>query len=186
MKKISKNKTAATYARAWFDAAKEHKKEDVVFDETKILQNSMHVDSALWSVLYAPTENNQDLVHLVDDFAQKISLSNISCEALKLIATNRRLNLLELILNEFSHIYYSEQGIVEVTVDTAVALGKTQHKSLSNALEKKLNAPVLIHYCIKPEILGGLNIRFKSFQINDTLANKLEQIKQLMLKQEEL
>ncbi len=186
MKKISKNKTIATYARAWLDAAKEQNSENIVLDEVRLLQKSIQNDEMQWSILSAPTEDNKDLVRLITDFANDISLSKVSCGALELIATNRRLNLLEPILKEFCHLYYSDHGIIEVTVDTAIDLNKSQHVSLLNALEKKLGASVVIDYCIKPEILGGLNIRFQSFQINDTLAYKLNKIKQLMLKKEEL
>ena len=186
MKKISKNKTAATYARAWLDAAKEQNKEDTVLEEVKVLKSSIDNDFVLWSVLFAPEEDHKNLMQLVSEFVKKASFSSVSGEALKLIATNRRLNLLKIILDEFCHLYYSDKGIIEVEVDTAVALEKSQHKSLSDTLEKKLNAPVLINYYIKPEVLGGLNIRFQSFQINDTLANKLNQIKQFMFKKEDL
>ena len=106
MKKISKNKTAITYARAWLDAAVARKDEDNVFAEVKMLQKSISQNYSLWSVLCMPAEDNQKLVSLVENFAKEISLSEVSSGVLSLLATNRRLNLLTLILDDFCKLYY--------------------------------------------------------------------------------
>ena len=181
MKKVSKNKIATAYADAWFNVAKDQKMEDVVLEEAKILQSSLQNDSTLWSVLFAPTENNNDLISFITDFSKKAKLSVISTDVLKLLAANHRLGLLNLVVDEFFKLYYAEHNIIEVHVDTVVPLSKTQDALLNKTLAKKLNAQILIHYHIRPEVLGGLNIRFNSFQINDTLAHKLDRIKLLML-----
>lgn len=184
MKKDSKNKTAFAYARAWFDAAKEQKKEDVVLNEVKALQKSIQDDTASWSVLFSTEESNDTMSSFISDFAKQTTLSDISTELLKLLVNNRRLNLLNLILDGFLKLYYDEHNIIEVSVDTAVPLTKAQDALLNKTLAKKLNAQILINYHVKPEILGGLNVRFKSYQINDTLLDKLERIKMFMLGQE--
>lgn len=185
MKKISKNKTAMTYARAWLDAAVTRKDEDNVFAEVKMLQKSISQNYSLWSVLCIPAEDNQKLVSLVENFAKEISLSEVSSGTLSLLATNRRLNLLALILDDFCKLYYSDHNITEVSVETAVPLNENQNKLLVKTLENKLQTKIVINYHINPEILGGLNVRFKSFQIDDTLSSKLEKIKSLMIKQGE-
>ena len=85
-----------------------------------------------------------------------------------------------LILDEFIKLYYQDKGIVEVRVETAVELTAAQDKKLRSVLETKLKAPSLLVYTVKPEVLGGLRVRFKSFLIDDTLESKLGRIGQLI------
>ena len=65
-------------------------------------------------------------------------------------------------------------------VETAVELTAAQDKKLRSVLETKLKAPILLEYTVKPEVLGGLRVRFKSFLIDDTLESKLGRIGQLI------
>ena len=181
MQKISKYKTAKTYAQAWIDAADDCGQIDVVYDEVCQIRNSLQEAAQVWSVLFVPNDNNNNLVDIIDNLAKKLKLSTISHETLKLIAASRRLNILKLICNEFIHIYYQYKGITEVVVDMAVKLSAKQDTAHKKVLENKLQTPVVICYRIKPEVLGGLAIRFGSYQIDDTLANKIQTIQKIML-----
>ena len=181
MQKISKYKTATTYAQAWFSAAKENNCEDKVLEEISLLKDSIRQNAAVWGVLSQPADDNNDKVNIMRDLAKQIKLSEISTETLVLLAENNRLNLLKMICGAFAKIYYQDKGIVEVTVDTAVELSETQDSRLKKTLENKLKAPVVINYRLRPEVLGGLAVRFNSFLVDDTLSGKLKKLKQHML-----
>jgi len=183
VQKISKYKTATTYAQAWFDASKDSHAEDVVLEEVRCLLESMHKDASLWKVLSEPAEDTKEKIDVVSSIAKKLGMTPLSCQTLKMIAENERINLLGIILNTFVKLYYKDKGIIEVSVDTAVALTKAQDAELKKVLEHKLHAPVILDYRIKPEVLGGLAIRFNSLLIDDTLASKLKNLKQLLLNQ---
>lgn len=178
MQKVSKYKTANTYAKAWFGAALDLKEQDMTFEEVSALLKSVEEEPALWNKLASPLEEGQ--TKLIEEVAKKLKLSKISSAALKEIAQNGRLKLLGLILRDFQKLYYQDKGIVEVTVDTAVNLSTKQDKKLKEVLGGMLDKEVKLVYRLKPEVLGGLAISFESFLIDDTLAFKLEQIKQTM------
>lgn len=181
MQKISKYKTATTYAQAWFSAAKDNHIEDKVFEEIRLLKESMAENGELWGVLMQPVDDNNDKVKIMNDIAKKAKFSAVSEETLKMIAENNRLNILKMICGAFTKIYYQDKGIVEVTVDTAVELSETQDGRLKKTLENKLKSPVIINYRIKPEVLGGLAVRFNSWLVDDTISGKLKKLKQYML-----
>lgn len=183
MQKISKYKTATTYAQAWYDAAKENHIEDAVLEEVRHLSESMKKDAFLWNVLSQPAEDIKHKIKIMSDISQKLNMNAISRQALEMIAENERINILGIILNTFIKIYYKDKGIVEVSVDTAVELTKAQDTELKKVLENKLHAPVILNYKINPDVLGGLAIRFNSLLIDDTLAGKLKNLKQLLLNQ---
>lgn len=183
MQKISKYKTATTYAQAWYDASKENHIEDVVFEEINQLSESMKKDAFLWNVLSQPAEDTKQKIKIMDDISKKLNMSAISSQALEMIAENERINILGIILNTFVKIYYKDKGIIEVSVDTAVELTKVQDTELKKVLENKLNAPVILNYKVNPDVLGGLAVRFNSVLIDDTLASKLKNLKHLLLNQ---
>lgn len=176
MQKVSNYKTATAYAEAWLEASKNNKAEDDVLQEVKALREGISAISDLWSKFSAPIESEEQQYDIITTLADKISLSPISKSILQVIAENNRLNLIFLILDKYIHLYYKDKGIIEVSIDTAIALSSEQDKQLKQALETKLNSPVIIDYHIKPEILGGLAIRYNSFLIDDTLQSKIARI----------
>lgn len=180
MQKISKYKTAMTYAHAWLDAAKDQKQEDTVFEEIGMLRASIKEQTEVWNILAQPVDDNMQKIKIIEALAKEIHLSKISTQTLKLIIENDKVSLLGLILHAFKDAYYKDKGIIEVDVATAVALTDAQDKKLQKTLENKLKMPVIIDYHIKPEVLGGLAIRYNSFMIDDTLAGKLKNIEKII------
>ena len=179
MQKDSRYKTASSYAEAWFGAAKDNNSEDKVFAEVDLIRESLKNDTKLWTAMMTSKVSKD----FIDDVAHKAKFSEISRNTLKLIAENGRLNLLEQITDDFSDLFYEKKGIVKVNVDTAVALSATQDKQLRKVLQDKLHKEIELIYHIKPEVLGGLAIRFKSFLIDDTLSAKLKKFEKLMTEQ---
>lgn len=180
MQKVSDYKTATAYAEAWLDAAKDRNAEDIVLKEVQALDNGIGDIAALWAKLSTPLDDDNLKVEVIASFAKEANLSDISTEALKLIATNGRLNLIQMILTEFKHLYYQNKGIVEVMVESAVQLSEAQDKKLRKMLEEKLKAPIIIDYQINPAVLGGLAVRYGSFLIDDTIKSKLGRIEKLL------
>lgn len=178
MQKVSKYKTANTYAKAWFGAAMDLKTQDVVFEEVSALLKSVEENESLWKRLFVPTDDT--ILQTVTTLTKTLRLSKVSSAALIEIAKSGRLKLIEFILKDFQKFYYQEKGIVEVTVDTVVELTAEQDKKLQQTLRGILDKEVKVVYRLKPDILGGLAVSFDSFLFDDTLASKLEQIKQTM------
>ncbi len=180
MQKVSKYKMASVYARAWLDAAKDKKTVEKVFDEVKQLKDACRDAPEVWKLLAAPADDNSVKKHIIADLAKKLKLSDVSRETLLLIADNNKSDIIGLIADEFIRLYYEDKGVVRVTVDTVIPLSETQDKRLRDVLEQKLGATVMTEYYIKPEILGGLRVRFASQLIDDTLEGKLNKIEGLI------
>ncbi len=184
MQKVSDYKTASAYAQAWFDAAKDKHAEDKTFEETRALKDGIDNISALWAELSRPADEAGVKTEVIASFAKECGLSEVSTEALKLIAENGRLKLTKLILDEYKRLYYEDKGIIEIKAVSAVELSRAQNDKLKKILEKKLAAPVEIEYTVDPAVLGGLAIRYGSFLIDDTIKNKLCRIEQLLEKRQ--
>jgi F-type H+-transporting ATPase subunit delta len=181
VQKVSKFKTATAYAKAWLDAAVNAGSEDTVFAETQALAQVLAENLSLWQQISAPINTLSSVTDTLTALAQKLKLSQISANALRVIAENARLALLMLILEEFKTQYYEHKGIIEVQTESAIALTEAQQTRLRQVLETKLGSPIVLACSVKPEVLGGLSIRYNSYLIDDTLKTKFEKVTQLIL-----
>ena len=181
MQKVSKYKIADSYANAWVDASFGLKKEEIVYKEVVLLNKSLKKDAGLWQQIMSPIGVDSQKIDIIKSIAKKIKLSDISANTLLLMAENKRLDCLLLVLDVWQKKYYEKKSILEVDVETVIPLSATQNKKLLKVLEEKLNQQVKINYIINEDILGGLKISYNSFTIDDTIKNKLEIIKKKML-----
>ncbi len=182
VQKVSNFKTAAAYAEAWLGAAKDMNAENAAFEEAKALRDGIDSISPLWNAMSAPIESTDDKLKIISELAQKAHLSAVSEQILKLAAENNRLKLMPLIAAEFIRLYYQDKGISEVFAESAVELEDGQKAKLQKILEKKLKTPVVISYTVRPEVLGGLSVRFGSYLVDDTIKSKLAKLVQLLAK----
>lgn len=182
MQKVSNYKTAAAYAEAWLGAAKDMNAEDIVFAEVTALKKGIGEIADLWRVMSAPVESEKAQADVLKALVKKVKLSKTSQQTLQLIAENKRLNLVMLILDEFIRLYYLDKGIMQVYVESAVELSDEQSGKLEKVLQKKLNAPVVVDYRVNSAVLGGLAVRFGSYLIDDTVQNKLAKLEQILAK----
>ena len=184
MKKISKTKIAVTYAAALLDAATQKKAQTKVFADVLALRDVLKASADLVDYLTNPLWSESDKKSVLNETAKKMKLSAETLRCLDIIYENRRFGELALILDEFVHLYYRQNNIAEVYVDSAKKLSAVQDKKLVATLEKLLAKKVAIAYNIYPELIGGLRVRAGSLMFDDTVASKLNRL-EIMMKGEE-
>lgn len=180
MKKISKAKIISTYASSLYLAAEETKHTDKVMSEVDILCQLLAEDEKIVASLANPIWSIDSKREAIKSIAKKIKLGKEMAEWLGIMAENSRIPELKGALDEFKHIYYRRHGVEEVEVLTVKALSAAQDKKLKTLLEKKLSKKVLINYTIKPELLGGLIVKYGSSMIDDSIAGKLTRLEIIM------
>ncbi len=182
MKDVSKYKIAKSYAISWVDVSFSNGLEDTVLKEVEMLSKSLKDDAVLWQKVVTPKVDKTIKEDIIKTISKKLKLSKVTSNLLNLVAENSRLDCLSLILDDWQELYYEKKSIVKVDIETVVPLTATQDKKLKKVLEEKLKKTVNLNYIINKEILGGLKIYYGSNLIDDSLENKLENIKETMLK----
>lgn len=175
MKKTSKTQIANVYAKAIYDASKTA---DKTFKEVETLLPA--IEDSFIDFLSNPIIDISIKKSAISDISKQLKLSKELFNALCLITENNKSKELPDILREFISLYYIKNNIIEVEVISVQELQKTQQKQLANKLEKNLGKKVVINYQIKPEILGGLIIKYQSLMIDSSLKSKLNQITKIM------
>ena len=180
MKKVSKSKIISTYASSLYQAAEETKKVDKVLKDVDSLLELINADYQIVTYLANQIWEADSKRSAIAEIAKKLKLTNEIKSCLDILADNCRMSELSGILGEFKHIYYQQHNIEEVEVLTVKPLSVAQDKKLKTLLEKKLAKKVLLSYTIKPELLGGLVVKYGSYMIDDSIAGKLTRLEIIM------
>ncbi len=179
MKQSLKTQIAKNYAKALYELADTHEKKLSLLHDLELLLDFAQKDSQS-SVLLNPLlkPKQQDL--FIDDIAQILKLNQLSIAFFKMLIQNKRLFLINQIYQHFQSFYLEGQGIIPVEVETVQPLSGTQEKKLKEGLEKKLHKKVILSYKLNKSLLGGLILRYHSFEIDDSLKGKMMTLEKVM------
>ena len=169
------------YAKALFDITKENSLEQIMFKEVNNLLEIIISEKRFKKLLESPvlTSKEQKLmiegVFSVND-KKKIIVSEEMFKFFKVIASNRRLNILKSVLYSFLNLVKSINQEVNVKVTSAVPLNEKillQIKSIfSNRTKKQIN---IVSYVDK-SIIGGIILQIGSNLIDASVKSKILKI----------
>ncbi len=180
MKTVSKLKTAILYAEAMYDGAKKAGDLDMLYADTQGLEMASAEDIKQLSAINNPLITASDRVETVELLAAKLRLSQSMLNTLKLLAENRKLDLLALICRQFTQLYQQKHDIAAIEVTTVTPLTAAQENKLKTKLKNIFKKEILINYIIDPQIIGGLIIRCGTNFIDNSIKHKLNALEQLM------
>lgn len=180
MKKNEKNKLIKSYAEAFYGAASASSLSEKVFAEIEDFVDLLKKDTKLMKYLSGPLLKDSDKKEILVDITEKKNFSQPVIGLVKTMADNGRVALLPEVLKAYADVYYAENNISQVKVQTAIELSGKQKSDLVSALENYLGNKVVVKYQIKPEILGGLVIECGTKLIDDSIKGKLERLELLM------
>lgn len=180
MKKDSKTKIASTYALALYEGAEERKVTSKVNEDIEKLLVVVKQDKDFIKYLSNPIWTVDSKKEALKEISKKLSLNSETLNCLNVIVDNNRFGEFAEILQGFKQVYYAQNGFVEVEVQSVKVLSTEQDKKLKINLENILNKKVVVNYEIKPELLGGLIVKYNSMMIDDSIKGKLNRLEIMM------
>jgi F-type H+-transporting ATPase subunit delta len=180
VKTVSKLKTAILYAEAMYNGSEKAGDLKKLYADTTCLAN-MSADAAEQvTLLNNPLIAADDKIKVLATLAKRLNLCQSMLNTLKILAQNNKLNLLQMICEQFVDLYQQRHNIAQVEVTTAVELKPAQEAKLKNKLQAIFNKEILIDYIIDPQIMGGLIIKNGTNFIDNSIRHKLNALEQLM------
>ena len=95
---------------------------------------------------------------------------------LRLLADNRRLGFLPEISRLFQVLKDEAEGLVDVQVTSAVAMGDSELQVLEAALAKRFGRKVRVHTNVDPALIGGAVVRAGDLVIDGSIKSRLERL----------
>lgn len=175
----SRTIVAKRYAKALFALAKSKKKQDKVAQDIQNLNETIIESADLAAVLLAPIYGRKEQQNVVEAIAKKLKADTVSLNFFKTLADNRRLNVLEAIVEEYHALLREDKGELLADVISAVPLKAAQKKEIQAKLKSSLGKKVDINVQVDESLLGGLKIRLGSTMLDASVASKLERIRDL-------
>ena len=171
------NIVASRYAEALFQVGEETDSTDKLYGELKAVVDIVKENKDISNILRSPLvskEEKYDLISKVFDG----KLSQIMINFLKILADKDRLALLADIEKDFKVLLNEKNNILEGIVITAVPMKEEEVKELQTKLSAKYNKTVVLENEVDKSVLGGVLVRLGNEEIDGTVKNRLDKMKE--------
>ena len=169
---------AGRYATALFELALEEKKLDAVKADLDrfiaLAEESADLSRLVRSPVFTAEEQTKALGSVLD----RVGISGLAANFLRLVASNRRLFAVHQIHRGFRALVAKHKGEVTAEVTVAEALNDKHLEALKGALKTVTRSKdVDLDVKIDPAIIGGLIVKVGSRMVDTSLRTKLNSIK---------
>jgi len=118
---------------------------------------------------------------LIDIAAQALSkdggLDEQGRNLFRVLAENRRLDLLPQLAAEYGRLRAEAENTVDVSVASAAPLNDAQLRAYAEALTRRLKREVRLHPTVDPSLLGGAILRADDLVIDGSLRGQLDRLR---------
>jgi F-type H+-transporting ATPase subunit delta len=171
---------AEVYARALFEAAKEHDVLDRVRDElgefAEALEDNRSLQVFLFSPYFSSDEKRDGVKKIVSDADER------TVNFLELLAERHRMPAIFRIKREFDALWADENQLLPVTVTSAVELDEGLVEDIGKRIQEQTGRKVELSSNVDPDVLGGLMVQVGNMVLDDTVRNKLERLRKQVAK----
>lgn len=171
---------ARRYAAALLDMAEESKAVEQVERDLLELQSMLQSSDDLKTMVASPLVNRGQQTATVAALADQAKFHKLTANFLGVLAQNRRLPVLNDVIEAFRIELTRRRGEVLAQVQSAVALSPAQTKALQEQLSKAMGTNVTLNVEVRKELLGGMIVTVGSRMIDDSVKRKLEKLQRAM------
>jgi F-type H+-transporting ATPase subunit delta len=168
------------YAKALYDLAESGSStsevEKDLIDLNKMIENSSDLKQLIGSPILSRTEQMKAMKSIL----MKMKTSELTQKFVGVLATNRRLTILKLVISDFQQILSSIRGEMTADVSSAKILKKEQKAHLIKILEGLVDGKVYLNLDVNPDLLGGLVVKIGSKMVDSSIQTKLQHLQLAM------
>lgn len=173
------NQIASVYSEAIYGLAQEENITDRVMEELSVLKASFLEAPDFLRLLGSPNIPKEERTKILDDsFSGKVHPFVLNF--LKILTEKNYISHFPGCCEAFRNHYNRDKGIIPVSAVTAVPMTETQKLRLQEKLGSMLGKKIDLTNRIDPNCLGGMRLDFDGKQLDDTVANRLRNISELL------
>jgi F-type H+-transporting ATPase subunit delta len=132
-------------------------------------------DPRIKQLIGSPRVGVAELTTLIADAAGS-TLDDNGRRFLATLAEYKRLSFLPEIARLFDEMKDEAEGVVDVQVTSAAAMGTDEQQKLTVALEHRFGRKVRIHAQVDPELIAGAVVRAGDLTIDGSYKSRLERL----------
>ena len=161
------------YADALFEICIEENSLEEIMQQSAQLAEIMSANPEFVKLLNAPTVTKEEKTDLVDKvFSGKINKSLLNF--IKVMVERKDTQEINASFADFEKLYNKHNNIEKATATTAVPMSDELKAKLVAKLNALTGKNVVLTNIVDPACLGGVILQFAYVQYNDSVAGKLE------------
>jgi len=164
------------YASALLDLAEKSKSTDSIQKDFGVLRAMLAESTDFVQFVRSPLSGKKQQAEVMNTLLEKQKLNTLTMNFVGVLIQNRRLNVLEGVMDAFDRMVSERKGVVRVLVETAHQLNAKQKEDVSVKISSALGKDVIIDAQVVPEIIGGTVITIGSYMIDDSVRRKIERL----------
>lgn len=180
MKTTGSKKIAERYVNAVFEVASQASSLGEVEKDFALLRDILEKNSDFRDFLHNPLLSRGAQGKIAGNLLEKLAASKITSQFVTLLARNKRLDILPQIIDIFLEKTASSRGEISAELVTAKPLSDSDAKKIAGSLGKAYGKKVNLNIREDSSLLGGTVINIGSYQLDGSLAGKLNRLKQAL------
>lgn len=169
------------YAKALLDLAREQGQVDQVLTDVGSLFAAWKESADLREIVRNPVIPKPALKAALDAVMQKLGVSELTRNTVKLLADKGRLPQLDEVLQALEQLAETETGRVRVEVTSAKPLSEAYYGRLVEKLQRVSDRKVVLVKKQDPSLIGGVVTRIGDQVFDGSLSNRLNELNETLL-----
>jgi len=173
---MSKYRVSSRYAKSVFDLAMEIKNADHIYKDMVLVERVLNENYKLVLLLKNPIIRYDYKLKVLTKIFEK-HLNELTLKFFNLICRKNRAYILLDSCRVFVGLYHDYKGIVCANVSTAVEISSEVKKDFEKIISKDTGKKVELETKVDKSLLGGYLLKIGDKQIDDSLKNKLNNLR---------
>lgn len=169
------------YGEALYELARSEAMDEVICAELTMLRESFRQEPDFIRLLGAPNLSKQERCQILDD-SFRGRLSPYVLNFMKILTEKGYIRHFSNCCDAYMERYYQDNGVLPVTAITAVPMTEEQSRKLQDKLASITGKNILLQSRVDPGTLGGVRLDYDGRRLDDTVANRLRIIRDLLKK----
>ena len=170
-----------SYSKALYELSIESNVTDEIEHQSKSILKALETIKEFNAFIKNPLFKQNDHVEMLNDLSKKFNFNPILNKFLNFLVSKRRLFYLDKILKDFVSYCSLKRGEVDAKLISAKELKDDEVEKIKKELFAKFGSKINLDYKVDKDLISGLIIQVGSIMIDNSMKNKLKQIKSKMI-----
>ena len=170
-----------SYSKALYELSTELNVADEIEHQSRSILRTLETVKEFNAFIKNPLFKQADQTKMLDALVKKFNLNLTLGKFLKFLVSKRRLFYLDKILKDFILYCSFKRSEIEAKLISAKELRDDELEKIKKELFAKFGSKINLDYKVDKELISGLIIQVGSIMIDNSMKNKLKQIKSQMI-----
>ncbi len=171
------------YAKALYKVAVDRGDAKTLYALMNQLIDASQAQSSLVSVVANPFVSVSDKCDLIKTAAGSGTVNATFNDFIRLLAENKRLDMVFAIARDYASLYRSENNIYKVDVVSAATLSPDDEARLKKIIDSNLQGGTMEYRSsVNHDLIGGFTVTIDNRKLDASVSNELKQLRVNLLK----